>query len=88
MRKTTIELADALLRDAKKVAVEERTSVKALIEQGLRLVIRERLRRRGFKLRRASFKGDGLVAGPSPASPRARPNGRSRGRVCTNSSPS
>ena len=65
MRKTTIELADALLRDAKKVAVEERTSVKALIEQGLRLVIRERLRRRGFKLRRASFKGDGLVAGRS-----------------------
>jgi hypothetical protein len=65
MRKTTIELADALLRDAKKIAVEERTSVKALIEQGLRLVIRDRLRRRGFKLRRASFKGDGLVAGRS-----------------------
>jgi len=65
MRKTTIELSDALLRDAKRVALEERTSVKALIEQGLRLVVKERLRRRRFRLRQASFKGDGLVAGRS-----------------------
>jgi hypothetical protein len=65
MRKTTIELPDGLLRDAKKVALAQRTSVKALIEQGLRAVVRERLRRRRFTLRRASFKGDGLVAGRS-----------------------
>ena len=65
MRKTTIELSDALLREAKKVALEERTSVKALIERGLRLVVGERRRRGAFKLRRASFKGDGLVAGRS-----------------------
>ena len=65
MRKTTIELSDGLLRDVKKLAVEERTSVKALIEQGLRLVVRQRLRRSRFTLRRASFKGDGLVAGRS-----------------------
>jgi hypothetical protein len=65
LRKTTIDLPDALLRDAKKVALEERTSVKALIERGLRLVVSERKRRGRFTLRRASFKGDGLVAGRS-----------------------
>jgi hypothetical protein len=65
MRKTTFELADGLLLDAKKIAVREGTSVKALIEQGLRLVIRDRQRRAGFKLRQASFEGDGLVAGRS-----------------------
>ena len=65
MRKTTIELSESLLRDAKKVALEERTSVKALIERGLRAVVRERQKRGRFKLRRASFEGDGLVAGRS-----------------------
>lgn len=65
MRKTTVELSETLLRDAKKVALAERTTVKALIERGLRLVISERSRRRGFKLRQASFEGDGLVAGQS-----------------------
>jgi len=65
MMKTTVELSDGLLRDAKKVALRERTSVKALIEQGLRLVIRERLRRGGFTLRKASFAGDGLAEGRS-----------------------
>jgi hypothetical protein len=64
MRKTTVELSDGLLREAKRVALKERTTVKALIEQGLRLVIRER-RRGGFTLRPASFAGDGLVAGRS-----------------------
>ena len=65
MRKTTVELSDGLLRDAKRVALKERTTVKALIEQGLRLVVRERLRRGSFTLRRASFEGDGLAAGQS-----------------------
>ena len=65
MRKTTIELPPALLREAKKLAVAQRTSVKALIEQGLRHVLRERTRRGAFALRRASFKGDGLIAGRS-----------------------
>jgi hypothetical protein len=65
MRKTTVELPDGLLRDAKKVALQEGTSVKALIEQGLRLVVRDRQRRGGFSLRRASFAGDGLRSGQS-----------------------
>jgi len=65
MRKTTVELPDALLRDVKKVALRERTTVKALIERGLRLVVSERLRRGRFTLRKASFAGDGLAAGRS-----------------------
>ena len=63
--KTTVEVSDGLLRDAKRVALKHRTTVKALIEQGLRVVIAEKQRRAGFKLRKASFKGNGLVAGRS-----------------------
>jgi hypothetical protein len=65
VRKTTVELSDNLLREAKKVALSEGTSVKALIERGLRLVVRERLRRGTFRLRKASFAGDGLIEGRS-----------------------
>ena len=63
--KTTVEVPDSLLRQAKQVAVRERTTVKALIEQGLRLVVAERKRGAGFTLRKAAFRGDGLVAGRS-----------------------
>jgi hypothetical protein len=63
--KTTVEVPDSLLRQAKQVAVKERTTVKALMEQGLRLVVAERKRGAGFTLRKAAFRGDGLVAGRS-----------------------
>jgi hypothetical protein len=63
--KTTVELSDSLLRQAKRVALKERTTVKALIERGLRLVVAGRKRGEGFRLRRASFRGDGLVSGRS-----------------------
>lgn len=63
--KTTVELPDALFRDVKRTAVQERTTVKALIEQGLRSVLAARKQRTGFTLRKASFRGDGLVAGRS-----------------------
>jgi hypothetical protein len=63
--KTTVELSDSLLRQAKQIAVKERTTVKALIEQGLRIVVADRKRRPGFTLRKAAFRGDGLVSGRS-----------------------
>jgi hypothetical protein len=63
--KTTVELPDHLLRQAKQVALKERTTVKALIERGLRAAVADGQRRPPFALRRASFKGDGLVAGQS-----------------------
>jgi hypothetical protein len=63
--KTTVEVPDSLLRQVKQVAVKERTTVRALIEQGLRLVVAERKRGAGFTLRKAAFRGGGLVAGRS-----------------------
>ena len=63
--KTTVELPDHLLRQAKKVALRRHTTVKALIEQGLRAAIAEERPRAGFTLRPAAFEGDGLVAGRS-----------------------
>ena len=63
--KTTVELSDGLLRQAKRVALKERTTVKALIERGLRLVVANQKTSRPFTLRRASFRGDGLVSGQS-----------------------
>ena len=66
--KTTIEIADSLLEAARQVAGREKTTVKALVEEGLRKVIGDRAQGRGFKLRRAAFKGEGLqpqVAGAS-----------------------
>jgi hypothetical protein len=60
--KTTIELSDAALDEARRVALKEGTSLRALIEEGLRRVLADRrARRAGFRLRRASFRGDGLA---------------------------
>ena len=63
--KTTVELPDALLREAKRVALRERTTVRALIERGLRAVLSHRPSGERFTLRDASFQGDGLLAGRS-----------------------
>lgn len=58
--KTTLEIADPLLRDARKVAAREGTTLRALVEQGLRQVVAEKKRKAPFRLRTASFKGRGL----------------------------
>jgi hypothetical protein len=58
--KTTIEISDPLLRDARKLAEREGVTLRALVERGLRRVVAETKPAAPFKLRRASFKGRGL----------------------------
>ena len=58
--KTTVEIPDPLAEEAKALARREKTTLRALIEAGLRHVVRDRLRRARFQLRDASFGGRGL----------------------------
>ena len=58
--KTTVDIADALLNEAKKAADQEGTTVRALIEAGLRRVLDERGEQPGFRMKKASFRGRGL----------------------------
>jgi hypothetical protein len=58
--KTTVEISDSLAEEAKRVASREKTTLRALIEAGLRAVLRERRRSTRFRLRDASFGGRGL----------------------------
>ena len=58
--KTTIELPEALFAKAKRYARAHGTTLKALIEQGLRLKLAEKGDAKPFKLRDASVKGNGV----------------------------
>lgn len=60
--KTTLEIADPLLNEARKIAARDRTTLRELVEQGLRKVVAERKTRdRPFRLRKVTFGGEGLV---------------------------
>jgi Arc/MetJ family transcription regulator len=59
--KTTIEIADALLEEAKKVAAREQTTVRALVEDGLRRALAERKKKSGFRLKLVTAGGSGLA---------------------------
>jgi hypothetical protein len=58
--KTTIQLPDSLFEEARKLAQQERTTMKALVEEGLRRLISDRRQRSHFRLRKATFRGKGL----------------------------
>ncbi|RME65288.1 MAG: DUF2191 domain-containing protein [Nitrospirae bacterium] len=60
--KTTVDIADGLFEEAKKIIKREKTTMKALIEEGLRRVINEKKRQRRFRLKKVTFKGRGLQA--------------------------
>ena len=58
--KTTVQIPDSIFEEARKLAHRERTTLKALIQEGLRRIISEHKQRGRFKLRKATFKGTGL----------------------------
>jgi hypothetical protein len=60
--KTTIDIPANLLSEAKEVAARDGTTLRALVESGLRTVIdrRRRGREARFRLRDASVGGNGL----------------------------
>jgi hypothetical protein len=59
--KTTLEISDSLLRNARKIAVREGTTLRALVEQGLRQIVAAKKQRRpAFRLRQVTFGGHGL----------------------------
>ncbi|MFI5311937.1 MAG: hypothetical protein ACHQQ3_11925, partial [Gemmatimonadales bacterium] len=62
--KTTIDIADSILEGARATASREGTTLRALVEEGLRLVLgKHRARATRFRLRDASFKGNGVQPG-------------------------
>ena len=57
--KTTVEISDALLNEARKVAARRRVTLRTLIEEGLRQVVKSGAKGK-FRLRDESFAGQGL----------------------------
>lgn len=65
--KTTIDIAETVLKEAKLIAAREGTTLRSLIEEGLRHVIDERAKQKtGFRLRDCSYGSGGGVPGIDP----------------------
>jgi hypothetical protein len=62
--KTTVDISDTLFESTRRLALQRGTTMRALIEEGLRSVLQaHRSLPRQFALRDASVGGDGLVDG-------------------------
>jgi len=62
--KTTVDIADSMLKEAKLIAAREGTTLRALVEEGLRHVINEREKQKtGFRLRDCRYGSGGGVEG-------------------------
>ena len=61
--KVTIAISDALFQSAKQFAQENQTTLSGLIEEGLRLVLRERIAKpkEAFKRKNASVRGIAML---------------------------
>ena len=66
--KTTIEISDPLLREARKLAEREGLTLRALVERGLRRVVTETKPGARSSCATRSFKGKGLQADARGAS--------------------
>lgn len=60
--KTTIDIADALLIEAKALASEQHTTLREIVEEGLRQAIARRKTAGHFELKDVSIGGRGLKA--------------------------
>jgi hypothetical protein len=58
--KTTIEIADALLEQARQAAAEDGITLRAVVERGLREVLSRRGDAKPFRARPVTFNGEGL----------------------------
>ena len=58
--KTTVHIPDALLSQAQTIAARDRTTLKDLVNEGLRRVVEERSAAKPFKLKDMSVGGQGL----------------------------
>jgi hypothetical protein len=58
--KTTVDLSDELLLEARRLAREEHRTMRSLLEEGLRAVIKQHLQSGPFRLADASVPGTGL----------------------------
>jgi hypothetical protein len=66
--KTTVEIADPLLAEARATAAREGVTLRTLVERGLRRALSDSRTGKPFKLRPAAFKGEGLQAAVGDAS--------------------
>lgn len=67
--KTTIDIPAPLLEEARRAADRDGTTLKALVETGLRRMLAERRGKTApFRLRDASFRGEGLQPGVATGS--------------------
>jgi hypothetical protein len=60
--KTTIEISDPLLREARDLAAREGVTLRAVVERSLRRELAEEKTAKLFKLRDGRFTGNGLQA--------------------------
>jgi hypothetical protein len=62
--KTTIDIADGLFEDVRRIAAQKGTSIKAVVESSLRLFLAsEKKSRHRFKLKNGRVHGQGLQPG-------------------------
>ncbi|MCC6197546.1 MAG: DUF2191 domain-containing protein [Burkholderiales bacterium] len=66
--KTTVDIPDSLLEEAKRLAARQGTTLRELLLDGLRRGVAERKRAVEFRLRKATFRGHGLQPGMADAS--------------------
>ena len=58
--KTTLEISDSILTQAKQLARDQNVTLRSLAEEGLRKVIEERTARKSCRVSPVTFRGKGL----------------------------